>query len=395
MTTAALADPSPTVAIIDGVRHVRNSAEPLHGERTLHLEEVWRVDTDDEEELIGTITAALAGPDGTVWLADNQLGQVLVYSAEGRHLKTLSRQGEGPGEIDGPMQLLWMPGGGLGIIDRKPGRITQIDRDGLPISSLRLVAVTGETLASAFLSQARLGGGILAGAGTQFQFGSGEPVQQRFLGIFDETGQERVRLREAPSGFDFQARTFDEQKHWFVDRDLFAIDQTGRIFVANERDRYSIAVHDSDGELDLIIERPLAPRLRTPEEKERMSGGVSMSINGEVVRLQSNFDDYAPAIESLAIAADRRLWVLSGNGRRPEREGILRSYDLFDAEGRFVEVVHLAAEIDEDRDRLIDLHDGRWIVLENLFGAWRDDDQDEAADDDRPLRILCLKGASR
>ena len=121
-----------------------------------------------------------------------------------------------------------------------------------------------------------------------------------------------------------------------------------------------------------------------------------MSINGEIVKLRSTWAEFAPAIDRLEITDDGRIWVLSGRGRQEEREGILRSYDLFDAEGRFTEVVHLALEIDKDRDMLHHLNDGRWILLRNLVTARsaEDDADDEAAaeeGEDEPLEIVCLR----
>lgn len=381
---------APVSEAVDGVRHVRNGAVPLQGERLIPLEAVWRVDTETEDELIGSISAALAGPDGSVWLADSQLGQVLVYSRSGRHLRTLSRQGEGPGEINAPSHLLWLPDDGLGIVDRRPGQITQIDTDGLPRSSVRLVSLTGEPLSSAFLWRARRGGEVLVVVGMRFETAAGYPAQTRFLSIFDTTGQERLRLRDAPTGFDFQARTFDERKNWFPERDLFDVDATGRVYFPAERDRYRIDVHGPDGVLVQVIEREHTPRRRASERKEQLAGNVVMSINNEIVQLRSTIDDFDPAIEGLHVASDGRLWVMSSHGRRPEREGVVRSYDVFDTEGRFVEIAHLAVALDEDRDQLSPLGDGRWILLKNLYTSRDDEEQAEDPATDWPLEIICL-----
>ena len=369
------------------------SATGAGTERTLQLEELWRVNVEDEEELIGVISAVISGPNGTVWLADGQLGQVLVYSAEGEHLRTLSREGEGPGEVSNPDGLLWLPGGGLGISDRKAGQLTHLDEDGMPLSSIHLTSVDGEIMASAMLSAVRCRGGVLAVAGTQFRFDSGAPTQSRFFGIFDGEGNEVQRLMEAPSGFDFEARTFHEVQDWFVDRGRFDLDADGRVHFVAERDRYRIHVHDARGELVQVIEREYEPWRRTAEEMERRRGGASMSINGEMVEIRSTVDDFAPAIEDIQITDDGWMWVLSGRGSREEREGILRSYDVFDGEGMFVEVVHLAVEIDEDQDQLHLLDDGRWILLRNItaaMGAMYGVGDDEGADE--LLIIVCLQG---
>ncbi len=200
------------VEMIDGIRHVSNGAEPSDGTRTLPLEVLWQVNVEEEEVLIGVLSDVAAGPDGTVWLADRQLGQVHVYSATGEYLRTLSREGDGPGEIRSPDGLLWLPDGSLGITDRKPCQITCLDTEGIPRSSLHLRSADDEPLGFGDLSGAMCRGRTLAVCGTEFHFDDGVSSQNRFFAIYDLTGGEIRRLLEAPSGFDFEARSFDEPK---------------------------------------------------------------------------------------------------------------------------------------------------------------------------------------
>lgn len=183
---------------------------------------------------------------------------------------------------------------------------------------------------------------------------------------------------------------FNEQKHWFPERDLFAADPAGRLYLAATRDRYRIDVYGADGALVQVIERPYAPRRRTPAETESLAGGISMSIDGETVRLRSNLDDFAPAIERLWLAADGRLWVLPGHGRRGELGSRFDAYDVFDASGRFLEIVLLDIAFDENRDRLWPLGDSRWLLLKNLHSA-RDDVDDG---DNAQLVIVCLEAVA-
>ncbi len=399
ITAAAAAEPS--VEVIDGVRHVRNGAEPLNGVRTLQLEEQWRVNVDDEEELIGVITVAAAGPDDTVWLADTQVGQILVYSAAGEYVETLSREGEGPGEVQNPDGLFWLPDGNLGIKDRKMGQFTVIDTEGVPRSSIHLEDEAGESLSASWIHQARCRGGVLVVCGNQFRNEEdGTPTQSRYFGVFDLEGSEIARFMNAPSGFDFGARTYDEKKNWFVDQGQFDVDAEGRVYFAAERDRYRIHVCDASGKLVTVIEREYEPRRRTKEEIDGMADNVSMSINGESIRLDSEFLDTSAAIAGIHILDDGTVWVKNGHSEFVEDGDPADSYDVFDADGRFVEVVHVEVESDRSQDRLYHLDDGRWIMVENLMSAWgsmyggRGGDDDEAEDDgeDGVLEIVCLKG---
>ena len=96
---------------------VKNGAEPAHGVQQLHMEEMWRVGgADDEENFFGLITLAEMGPDGLVYVMDAQLCQVFVYDDEGTLVKTLFRQGDGPGEIRQPRDMVIMPDGSVGLV---------------------------------------------------------------------------------------------------------------------------------------------------------------------------------------------------------------------------------------------------------------------------------------
>ncbi|MBU8872115.1 MAG: hypothetical protein KOO60_14700 [Gemmatimonadales bacterium] len=390
------------VKVIDGVRHIHNEAVPVLGERTLRLTEVWRVDVDEEDELIGVISTALAGPDGTIWLADQQLGQVLVYSSDGELLHKFSRQGEGPGEINNPRGLLWLPDGGLGITDRKQGKITQIDSEGMPLSSIRLQSSDGEPLASAQLRGPQCRGGTLALCGTQFKFDNDKPTQSRFFSIFDTGGREVRRIMEAPSGFDFGARTYDELADYFIDRGAYAVDDLGRVHHAPDYRKYLIEVHDPMGNLVQVVEREYQPQQRTRQEKQEIETGVSMNINGENVAISCDLEGNGRSIEQIEAGDGGGIWVRNGrdNHDQPNRpENIVRTYDVFDAEGHFQEVIHLACDMDPDQDRLLRLADGRWILLCNIIGAEQSmysafidkGENEDVEDDAEPLEIVCLK----
>ncbi|MFO7654953.1 MAG: hypothetical protein R6X25_14215 [Candidatus Krumholzibacteriia bacterium] len=395
----------PAIEVVAGVRHVRNGSEPLAGERTLRLEELWSVNVDEEEELIGVLSSAISGSAGTLWLTDNQLGQVLVYSATGEHLRTLSREGEGPGELNHPQGMFWLPDGGLGIQDRKRGQLTRIDAGGVPLSSIQLAAQDGQRLSTSSIQDVRCRGGVLAVSGMQFgNREDGKPFQSRYLGIFDLTGNEIARLREKPAGFDF-AGSYDESVDWFPSRNLFDLDAAGRLHVAAGRDLYRIVVHDPGGAQVGVIERAYEPRRRTAEEKDEVRANVTMWVNGREVKVESKVLETVAPIQALQILDDGMLWVTNGHGMKPAEPGAARSCDLFDAEGRFQEVVHVAVAMDPDQDRLIHLDDGRWILLRNVRAAWnamygRNDEDAEDADaadtadaaEDAALKIVCLRG---
>ncbi|MYE69767.1 MAG: hypothetical protein F4237_06950, partial [Gemmatimonadetes bacterium] len=56
--------------------------------------------TGPDELLFGRIATARRDGAGNVIVADRQAHQIRVFDAGGRHLQTLGREGEGPGEFE-------------------------------------------------------------------------------------------------------------------------------------------------------------------------------------------------------------------------------------------------------------------------------------------------------
>jgi len=71
--------------------------------------EAWSVDpgpvlvlggeTEDPDQQFSAITSAFRLSDGSIAIADLRLSQILVYSVEGKLLRTMGRKGAGPGEF--------------------------------------------------------------------------------------------------------------------------------------------------------------------------------------------------------------------------------------------------------------------------------------------------------
>lgn len=51
-----------------------------------------------------------------VFLLDQQLSEVKVFDSAGQWLRTMGREGEGPGEFRGPVDLALLPGGQVGVL---------------------------------------------------------------------------------------------------------------------------------------------------------------------------------------------------------------------------------------------------------------------------------------
>ena len=131
---------SAETTIIDGVAHVRNGSQPAGERQDIRLKELWRVGGDDEEILFGAIGQALLDEEQNIYLMDSQLKEVSVFSPDGEFLRTLGREGDGPGEIRQLANMFFMPDGALALVQDFPGRVVTVKRDGTPGHNFRYQA---------------------------------------------------------------------------------------------------------------------------------------------------------------------------------------------------------------------------------------------------------------
>lgn len=389
--------------VVDGVLHQRNPATPRDGSETWNLQELWRAGGDDDEVFFGVIFAAVSDEAGNLYLLDRQLCQVFVYSPAGELLKTLSRQGEGPGEIQRPIGLLFMPDGTLGIVQGFPGRIVKIDLDGNPAGTFSPGGGPASGGFAGLNSVANRGGQLVVCGNLMTQIEGGGMQRTSYLASCDEEGHEKVRFLSLTAEPDFGAPKFDEKKQYFVDRGGWALGPDGRLYTAPERDSYAIHVFNPDATLERVIERPYQPRKRTARDIEDIKNGMVVVINGRRVEVEMHIEDHDPAVRQLRVDDKGNLWVLQPQGARELPAGIVRVYDVFDPSGTYVKQVRIACDGDAEADRLLFAGDDRLILvkgaeaaLDAMFAGFgeRGGEADEEAPEPAPLEVVCYARGS-
>jgi hypothetical protein len=93
-----------TVEIIDGVRMVRNPETPRYGTFAFDLAEDLVIGQEKDEAYFFPQSAFVnADGQGRIYVCDLGNRRVQVYDKNGAYIKTLGRQGQGPGEYTYPM----------------------------------------------------------------------------------------------------------------------------------------------------------------------------------------------------------------------------------------------------------------------------------------------------
>jgi hypothetical protein len=353
-------------SIFDNVPHVSNGAAPAGGLQTLQLAEIWRIGGEDEGVVLGRITRALTDGDGNLYLLDGQQTQVHVFSPAGKYLRSLSREGEGPGEVGSAADMLWMPDGTLGIVQGFPAKIVKLDRDGTPKGELagggQDPAAGGFYAVRNALSRA----GIFAVSGEQMSRTDEGFAREKFLAVWNADGSEKCRLIERQAPAFTNPPKYIEREEFFPDAGRWDIAPDGGVYAASEYQAYSILVFGADGQPARVIDRTFESWKRTEAEKEDVGSGMRIVADGHEVKIERTIEERDPCIRGLRVTAAGELWVLSSRGVREQPPGTLQTYDVFDRNGHFVRQVAIACEGDPLHDALIFVDDAHAVLVRGL-----------------------------
>ena len=378
------------VSLVDGIPHIMNQAQPPQGRQTVDLVELWRAGGEDGEVIFGRISDVVRHPDGEVLVLDNQLCQVEVFSPDGAHLRTLSRQGDGPGEVRQPTGLILLPGDLVGIGAGFPAKLVTLEMDGTPVDTRYPIGEPSEGKIGVMISL-DTGGGLLAATGGRLVFdGPDNSYAERFLAVADADGEgySRILMRNTP--LDPTGRLWDEVADYYFDG-RWDLGPDGLFYVPMKRDAYLISVFDRTGELKFAFGREYTPRKRTEEDKQQ----ASPIINAAGGRNDEEWDicDHDEAVTRVMLNPDDgTIWVLTPSGANEQPDGVLETWDVFSTKGEFLRQAAVP--------NLCGIQDGscflvggnRMVVIRGTGSTFNDDrelDEEEMEEEVEPLEVIC------
>ncbi len=323
------------------------------------LEPLWTAGADGFEEIIfGRIEDVHIAAGDTVYVLDSQLCVIRVFSPDGIPVRSLGREGDGPGEFRSPGFLAGMPDGSLGVVSRQSGRIIKLDPcSGAPRGVLRpggiesgLVQV-GRVRA---LPSAGGSGSVLAvvrepvvKSTTTLVYGLWSYLAEYpDLGIPDPIPPSRRLLDVGEvAGADV------EEENYFSLWDPWAVDARGRIVVAPYWDRYQLRWYTPDGRSTCRAEFEFPGRKREEFEKQRfldyLWGGVSPARFGvELVASETE-----AVVRSIHPRSDGSLWIRTNRSGLDGPKGVFLTLDAVTPEGRPGGTVRILGPGDEGIDR--------------------------------------------
>lgn len=401
---ARAADWQGTEVVEDGVTHIRNPADPMEAAVTLKPDELWRLggESEDEAEIFGRVDGALVDEAGQCYFLDTQLNEIRVYTPDGKFVRSLGREGEGPGEFRNAVTQFFLPGNRIGVMQMMPSRIVVLGRDGEAMDDLHL-PLAGDQAMTLFQEVESRGDEIILSYTAPSVSESGAIIT-RGLVAMDGQGKLTATVKEdtekqppGPIRISNERNDEDYFRNWEIGAD-------GRIYVAPFYQKYQVYALDPAGGPTRVIEREYESVKRTAEElKDIQNQQEQMRKRFGVDVSSGEPNPYQRDIARLVTRDNGDLWVLSSEGRRECPEGKLGVFDVFDPEGRYLRRVTVDADYDERYDEFTIAGDrlfvfkeansssaqlssgggGRMMIIRQ-GGAGQDEDREA-----QPLTIVC------
>ena len=320
----------------------------------------------EDAYLLFRIWGATRLSDGRFAVANNLAPDVRIFDADGQHLRTFGRRGEGPEDFNSPVLMGSLPGDTLVVVDRLLRRVNLYDPDhGFIRGATATPDIEGYLLTEGMFSS----GSVLIRRSVWtedmpnglFRF----PIQYRSVALdgtlehdFGEfPGDETVySAREVEGGTMTMStgRPFGKSPQAAV---------AGDRFFYGSQDAYEIQVRAQDGTLSRLIRRDKPPLAVTDAHvsalmDDMMDEAEDSDQNRQFRRMfrEAPIPELHPAYGSLYVDALGFLWV--EEYRLPGQE--TRVTTIFDTEGRMVGSLVLPSrfqvyEIGEDYVL------GRWV----------------------------------
>lgn len=387
----------------NSISTIENPGDPIEPLRMIHCEELWRVGGDDEvaDAPLGFITDIEIDREGQMYLLDSSFSCIHIFDPTGHWLRSIGRQGDGPGEFTRAEKFLILPKGDFGVLQPMSAKVIGLTRDGLPAPNVEFRGDEGIKII-----------GLIDAVSDQVIVDLTEQVRkgkERFmvetLATYDRKGNpQRVILERMIAQAD-QGVVVDADGNgsfggfWCVSAD-------GRIFVSRRPHEYQIEVFNLAGVLQKIIQRQYATvRLSKDEladENERVERLRRMTRGSGIT---FEVDPDKRDIVAMYPRPTGDLWVSTSRGDLDRVEGTLGLFDVFDINGRYVRQVSPQVDYNPERDnfeligdRLFIFKQGQmrpsYVSESSKMTIYYDNDNLESDDQDDeavPFEVVCYQ----
>jgi len=294
---------------------------PEVSRRTVAIVDTIGVELGDSNYVFGALEGICFGPDDNLYALDMVRGSAMVYGQDGSFVRSISRRGEGPGEIQFPLDMTVLNDGR--VLITALGGIHGYTPDG------EYIGLLGQYLQNPPMNLTALGdSSLIVTKLSVLPNEDGDAIVEYWTGRLDDPSEVAVRYDEGSMPFDPSRLTEMLEATWLAY--TIAGDAEGRVYLApRSSEEFLIRVLSFDGEPIRDIELDVDRAEKTPEEireerdwmEQRLA---NMGVNGVVIDYEP--DPYRTMITDLGVDAQGRLWARKGTELQPV-------FEVFSPEG--------------------------------------------------------------
>jgi hypothetical protein len=339
----------PAVRDSAGIRIVQN-ARPAWGRGegwTVAAEPVLDlgVAEGDPRYQFGAVGDAVRLSDGTLVVADGQANELRAYDAQGRWLRTLGRQGSGPGEFNGLGSVFLLPGDSIAAYDGGAGRLTVFAPSGALARTANVAPLDGR-LPPKPLGAFADGSLVVAPAFNPMFTASPKPSRDTMpLARYSAHGAQAGSLGRI-AGEETVTIVGGSGEDRFATRGPVPFGRGTHVAVAGTRlliadnARYELAEHGADGRLVRLVRRAADPEPVTDADRAAWAEQQRQGASGRFRQMRERLTAAMPFPEHKSWFAGVRLDA-AGNAwvQRHAAPDAGTPWEVFDAEGRLLGTV--------------------------------------------------------
>ena len=313
--------------MIEGIKHIQNSVEPLRGTVILEVEKKLEINPYEQEDVGLRMIFSVKDKNGDIILFDPNQSEAQRFNSTGEYQGSMIRQGEGPGEF--------VPGRGMDVyfIDDQiwvtgASKLAKFDKLGNFLDQLQL----GDRVDSFVDSTCYITRKYLRNdEGRLLQYMIRRFAEDRNVvdGPVLMEGQDFGMITKKGGGSNFS-------DGWGTPNMRYTVDALNKKIFLVFTPEYKIIVKDVEGNTLYVIEKPNERVSISQKEKKEMLG----SLGERWEWLLSEYPDNLMAVKEITMLPKGYLAVYRISGIK-ETE-----IDVFDPEGRFIYILKMPENIE-------------------------------------------------
>ncbi len=321
------------------------SLAELYKKGQIRLEQVLLIDDENlpEDNYFQNPMGMTSSPDGRLFVADYKAHHIKTFDAEGKFLGVIGREGQGPGELNGPYRICYF-GNELLVYELRARRFSVFKLDGTPLRNTQVNMLDGSPRGIRALPDGR----ILMEKEKTYLWRETRP-QECILKLLSSD------LKTIKVIFEYEIwrnRYITEPQRTNIPQPFYTdmvweVMPDGRIIIGLS-ENYEILFFSPDkGKLG-GFQHDYKPVKVTKNERDEWFGGMTYNIGSVIkkgapphISKNTKFPKNKPAFHDIKVDAEGNILVFV------HTEGINYDYtffDAFDPHGRFISRVEVKGE---------------------------------------------------